>query len=255
MRTEMTDTAPALPLTGRCVLVTGGARRLGEAIARRLHAGGASIAIHHRTSGNEADSLIADLNAARAGSAAAFACDLLDVDNLAPLVERVLARFGRLDVLVNNASSFMPTPVGTITAAQFDDLIGTNLRAPLFLSQAAAPALRETRGLILNMVDIHGMRPLKAHPVYSSAKAGLIMLTKSLARELAPEIRVNAIAPGPVLWPEGGIDEALQAEIIGKTALKRSGSPDDIARAAFFFAAEAPFVTGQILAVDGGRSV
>jgi pteridine reductase len=149
----------------------------------------------------------------------------------------------------------MPTPVGQITAAQFDDLIGTNLRAPLFLSQAAAPALRETRGLILNMVDIHGMRPLRAHPVYSSAKAGLIMLTKSLARELGPEIRVNAIAPGPVLWPEGGIDAALQAEIIGKTALKRSGSPDDIARAAYFFAAEAPFVTGQVLAVDGGRSV
>jgi pteridine reductase len=255
MRTEMTDTAPALPLAGRCVLVTGGARRLGEAIARRLHVAGAAIAIHHRTSGNEADNLIADLNAARAGSAAAFACDLLDVGNLAPLVERVLARFGRLDILVNNASSFIPTPVGTITAAQFDDLVGTNLRAPLFLSQAAAPALRETRGLILNMVDIHGMRPLKAHPVYSAAKAGLIMLTKSLARELGPEIRVNAIAPGPVLWPEGGIGEALQAEIIGRTALQRSGSPDDIARAAYFFAAEAPFVTGQVLAVDGGRSV
>jgi pteridine reductase len=255
MRDTMTDIAPALPLAGRCILVTGGARRLGEAIARRLHAGGASVAIHHRTSGSEADSLVADLNAVRAGSTAAFACDLLDVEQLEPLIERVLAHFGRLDVLVNNASSFMPTPVGTITAAQFDDLVGTNLRAPLFLSQAAAPALRETRGLILNLVDIHGMRPLRAHPVYSAAKAGLIMLTKSLARELGPHVRVNAIAPGPVLWPEGGIDEALQAEIIGKTALKRSGSPDDIARAAYFFAADAPFVTGQVLAVDGGRSI
>lgn len=250
-----TDSAPALPLAGRCVLVTGGARRLGEAIARRLHGGGASVAIHHRSSGTEADGLIAELNAVRAGSAAAFACDLLEVRQLAPLVERVLARFGRLDVLVNNASSFAPTPVGTITAAQFDDLIGTNLRAPLFLSQAAAPALRDARGLILNLADIHGMRPLTAHPVYSSAKAGLIMLTKSLARELGPHVRVNAIAPGPVLWPEGGLDESLQAEIIGKTALKRTGSPADIARAAYFFAAEAPFVTGQILAVDGGRSV
>lgn len=251
----MTDITPALPLAGRCVLVTGGARRLGEAIARRLHAGGASVAVHHRASGNEADGLVAELNAARAGSAAAFACDLLDVVNLAPLVERAVERFGRLDVLVNNASSFMPTPVGAITAAQFDDLVGTNLRAPLFLSQAATPALRATRGLILNMADIHGLRPLKAHPVYSAAKAGLVMLTKSLARELGPEIRVNAIAPGPVLWPEGGIDSELQAEIIGKTALKRTGSPDDIARAAYFFAAEAPYITGQILAVDGGRSV
>ena len=149
----------------------------------------------------------------------------------------------------------MPTPVGTITAAQFDDLIGTNLRAPLFLSQAAAPALRATRGLILNMADIHGMRPLKAHPAYSAAKAGLIMLTHSLARELGPEVRVNAIAPGPVLWPEGGIDESLQAEIVAKTALKRAGSPADIARAAYFFAVEAPYVTGQVLAVDGGRSI
>jgi pteridine reductase len=251
----MTENAPALTLDGRCVLVTGGARRLGEAIARRLHAGGAAVAIHHRASGDEADSLVAELNALRAGSATAFACDLLEIDRLAPLVERVLERFGRLDVLVNNASSFMPTPVGAITAAQFDDLIGTNLRAPLFLSQAAAPALRATRGLILNMADIHGLRPLKAHPVYSSAKAGLVMLTKSLARELGPEIRVNAIAPGPVLWPEGGIDDELQCEIVGKTALKRSGSPDDIARAAYFFAAESPYVTGQILAVDGGRSV
>ncbi len=158
-------------------------------------------------------------------------------------------------MLVNNASTFYPTPVGSITLQQFDDLIGTNLRAPLFLSQAAAPALRESRGLIINMVDIHGRRPLKAHPVYSSAKAGLIMLTKSLARELGPEIRVNGIAPGPVLWPERDLDEALKEEIVARTALKRSGSPDDIASAAHFFAAEAPYVTGQVIAVDGGRSL
>lgn len=254
MREEMNNVAD-LPLAGHCALVTGGARRLGEAIARKLHAGGASVAVHHRTSGGEADSLISDLNAIRTGSAAAFACDLLDVLALPGLIAAVIARFGRLDILVNNASSFMPTPVGTITPEQFDDLIGTNLRAPLFLSQAAAAELRRNRGLILNLADIHGLRPLQAHPVYSSAKAGLIMLTKSLARELGPDVRVNAIAPGPVLWPDGGLDPALQDEIIAKTALKRAGSPEDIARTAWFFAAEAPYVTGQVLAVDGGRSV
>jgi pteridine reductase len=247
--------AADFPLAGRCALVTGGARRLGAAIVRKLHAGGAPVAVHHRASGGEADSLVRELDAIRTGSAAAFACDVLEVEALPALVADVVARFGRLDILVNNASSFMPTPVGTITAEQFDDLIGTNLRAPLFLSQAAALELRRTQGLILNLADIHGLRPLKTHPVYSAAKAGLIMLTKSLARELGPDVRVNAIAPGPVLWPEGGLDPALRDEIIAKTALKRTGSPEDVARAAYFFAAEAPYVTGQILAVDGGRSV
>jgi pteridine reductase len=250
----MTD-ANSSALTGRSVLITGGARRLGAAIARRLHAGGAAVAIHYRSSAAEARRLADELNGLRPDSAAAFGCDLLELDTLPGLVASVIDRFGRLDVLVNNASSFMPTPVGTITGSQFDDLVGTNLRAPLFLSQAAAPALRETRGLILNLADIHGLRPLKSHPVYSAAKAGLIMLTRSLARELGPEVRVNAIAPGPVLWPEGGLEQSLQNEIISKTALKRSGSPEDIARAAYFFAAEAPYVTGQILPVDGGRSI
>jgi pteridine reductase len=211
--------------------------------------------VHHLSSHDDADALVAELNAARADSAASHACDLRDLATLPTLVADVLARFARIDVLVNNASSFYPTPIGTITPEQFDDLIGTNLRAPLFLAQSAAPALRVTRGLVLNMVDIHGQRPLKAHPAYCAAKAGLIMLTRSLARELGPEIRVNAIAPGPVLWPEGGLDEALQQEIVGKTALKRGGSPDDIARAALFFAVDAPYVTGQVLAVDGGRSI
>ena len=191
----------------------------------------------------------------RADSALAVRADLRDVARLPALVEAALKRFGRLDVLVNNASTFYPTPMGTITPAQFDDLVGTNLRAPLFLSQAAAPALRESRGLIINMVDIHGRRPLRDHPVYSSAKAALIMLTKSLARELGPEVRVNGIAPGPVLWPERDLDDSLKAEIIAKTALKRPGSPEDIARAAHFFAVEAPYVTGQVIAVDGGRSL
>ena len=244
-----------LSLAGRCVLVTGGAKRLGAAIGRRLHASGASLVVHFNESRPAADALVAELESARAGSALAVRANLQDVARLPALVEAALTRFGRLDVLVNNASTFYPTPMGTITPAQFDDLIGTNLRAPLFLSQAAAPALRESRGLIINMVDIHGRRPLRDHPVYSSAKAALIMLTKSLARELGPEVRVNGIAPGPVLWPERDLDESLKAEIIAKTALKRPGSPEDIARAAHFFAVEAPYVTGQVIAVDGGRSL
>jgi pteridine reductase len=245
----------ALPLAGHCVLVTGGAKRLGAAIGRRLHAAGANVVVHYHQSQPSADALVAELERARAGSALAVRADLHDAERLPLLVDATLARFGRLDVLVNNASTFYPTPVGSITLAQFDDLVGTNLRAPLFLSQAAAPALRASRGLIINMVDIHGRRPLKAHPVYSAAKAGLVMLTQSLARELGPEVRVNAIAPGPVLWPERDIDPQLKDEIIAKTALKRSGSPDDIARTAYFFAAEAPYVTGQVIAVDGGRSL
>jgi pteridine reductase len=245
----------ALPLAGRCVLITGGAKRLGAAIGRKLHAAGASLVVHYNQSRAEAESLVGELVTLRPGSALAVGADLHEVARLPGLVAAAVERFGRLDVLVNNASTFYPTPVGTITAAQFDDLVGTNLRAPLFLSQAAAPALAEARGLIINMVDIHGRRPLRAHPVYSAAKAGLVMLTKSLARELGPDVRVNGIAPGPVMWPERDLDETLKTEIIAKTALKRSGSPEDIARAAYFFAVDAPYVTGQVIAVDGGRSL
>lgn len=243
------------PLADRCVLVTGGAKRLGAAIARRYHEAGANLVVHYHRSRPSADALVADLNSARAASAIAACADLNDLECLPGLVAAALDQFGRLDVLVNNASTFYPTPVGTITLAQFDDLVGTNLRAPLFLSQAAAPALRATQGLILNMVDLHGRRPLKAHPVYSAAKAGLVMLTMSLARELGPEVRVNGIAPGPVLWPERNLDPELKDEIIAKTALKRSGSPDDIARTALYLATEAPYVTGQVITVDGGRSL
>jgi pteridine reductase len=237
------------------VLITGGARRIGAEIARTLHAAGARLCIHYRSSGAQALALAAELNLARADSAAAVAADLSSVGAPETLIAAALARFGRLDVLVNNASSFYPTPVGRITAAIWDDLMASNLRAPLFLSQAAYPALLERRGLILNIVDIHGLRPLKGYAVYSIAKAGLAMLTRSLARELGPDVRVNGIAPGPVLWPERGVDEALKREIIGKTALKRLGSPEDIARTALFLARDAPYVTGQIIAVDGGRSI
>ena len=250
----MTSRAP-LPLQDHAVLVTGGARRLGAAMACALHDAGCRVMIHHRSSAGAAATLVDELNARRAGSAARIAADLNDLAALPGLVEATLAAFGRLDVLINNASTFYPTPVGEITAAQFDDLIGSNLRAPLFLSQAAAPALRASGGLILNMVDIHGFRPLKRHPVYSAAKAGLAMLTQSLARELAPDVRVNGIAPGPVMWPEAEMDPALRARIIDRTALKRIGRPEDIARAALFFVRDAPYVTGQILPVDGGRTV
>jgi pteridine reductase len=243
------------PLSGRCTLITGAAKRLGAAMVRAFHEAGAAVVVHYRGSAAQAEALVAELERARPGSAMACQADLNDLERLPGLIDAAVSRFGRLDVLVNNASSFYPTPVGTITAEQWDDLLGSNLRAPLFLSQAAAPALRETRGCIINMADIHGLRPLRAHPVYCAAKAGLVMLTRSLARELGPEIRVNAIAPGPVMWPEDGLPGDLREEIVNKTALKRTGSPDDIARTALFLAADAPYVTGQIIAVDGGRSI
>jgi pteridine reductase len=243
----------AQPLAGQTVLITGGARRLGAATAQTLHGAGANVVIHYRTSSQDATALIRTLNTARADSALTVQADLLDAARLPELITASVKHFGRLDILVNNASTFYATPVGEITPAQFEDLIGTNLRAPLFLAQAAAPELRRRRGLILNMCDIHGMKPLKNYPTYSAAKAALIMLTRSLARELAPEVRVNGIAPGPVMVPED-LDAALEAEIIGKTPLRRIGDPQDIGKAALYFATLAPYVTGQILAVDGGRS-
>ena len=211
--------------------------------------------VHFRSSAESAGELAHELNEARPDSAVLAECDLLDLTQLPALAEVATRAFGGLDILVNNASTFYPTPMGDVTEIDWNDLIGTNLKAPLFLSQAAASALHSRNGLILNVADIHGMRPLRRHPVYSVAKAGLIMLTKSLARELGPHVRVNAIAPGPVMWPEDGMDSELKEEIVGKTALKRPGSEQDVARAALFFASEAPYVTGQILAVDGGRSV
>ena len=250
-----TDAAHRAPLAGKAALITGAARRVGAVIARTLHAAGASVILHHHRSAEEAAALARELNDLRAASAILAPCDLLAGAALTELAQTAVAAFGGLDILVNNASSFYPTPVGEIDENDWNDLIGTNLKAPLFLAQALAPALRERGGLIINLADIHGMRPLRRHPVYCVAKAGLIMLTKSLARELGPRVRVNAIAPGPVMWPESGTDAALREEIIERTALKRIGSAEDVARAALFFAAEAPFVTGQILAVDGGRSI
>jgi pteridine reductase len=242
-------------LRDQVVLITGGARRVGAEIARTLHAAGANVFIHYRASAAAAIALADEFNKARAHSAAIHAAHLMNAEAPDKLVAAALLEFGRLDILINNASSFYPTPVGQISQPQWDDLIGSNLKAPLFLSQAAAPSLRAQRGLIINMIDIHALRPLKAHLVYSVAKAGLAMLTRALARELGPEVRVNGIAPGPVLWPEGDMDDALKREIIDKTALKRHGTARDVARAALFLAKDAPYITGQIIAVDGGRSI
>jgi pteridine reductase len=243
-------------LSGKVVLVTGAVKRVGAAIARRLHRQGASLMLHYRSSERDAQALQAELNAARQNSVALIQADLLDLAGLPEIVKNTLSRFERLDALVNNASTFFPTPVGEITLANWDNLMGTNLRAPLFLAQAAAPHLRRTGGAIVNITDIHADRPLKSYVVYSVAKAALAGLTRSLARELGPEIRVNAVAPGPILWPEDGSwDEVARQRVISHTLLKRTGDPDDIARAVHYLIAEAPYVTGQIIAVDGGRSI
>ncbi len=239
------------------ILITGGARRVGAAISRALHAGGANLIIHYRRSATEARALQADLNALRADSVALVQADLLNPAALSPLVQETVNRFGRLDVLINNASSFFPTPVGEITAENWDDLIGTNLKTPLFLSQVATPHLRKSGGSIINIIDIHADRPMKNHLVYSTAKGGLVALTRSLAAELGPEIRVNGLSPGPILWPEDERwnDELARQRIVNQTLLKRVGEPDDVARAARFLVFDAPYITGQIIAVDGGRSI
>ena len=243
-------------MQGRIVLITGGAKRVGAAICRRLHAAGANLMLHYRASAGEARLLQAELNHARPDSVALIQADLLDLNKLPAMVDQTLHTFGRLDALVNNASSFFPTPIGEITPQAWDDLIGTNLRAPLFLAQAAAPALRKGQGAIVNIVDIHAERPLKNFVVYSVAKAGLVAVTRSLARELAPEVRVNAVAPGPILWPDdASFDELSRQRIVSHTPLKREGDPDDIAKAVYYLVAEATYVTGDTISVDGGRHI
>jgi pteridine reductase len=242
-------------LDNHVALITGAARRIGAAIVRTLHAEGADVAIHYRESGDAANAVAEDLNAMRADSAATFAADLNDLASLNHLVDDVRAWRSRLDILVNNASSFYPTPVGEITEDQWDDLIGTNLKAPLFLSQAALPALRQARGVIINIVDIHSQRPLRNHTVYGLAKAGLAMLTRSLAKDLAPEVRVNGVSPGAILWPENGMSGATKDAILEQVPLGRPGTPDDVANAVLFMAKDANYVTGQIIAIDGGRSI
>jgi pteridine reductase len=242
-------------LETKVALVTGSARRIGRSIVRRLHEAGATVAIHYRGSAAEAAALAADLNADRPDSAAVFCGDLTRLEDIEALVSDVGNWRGRLDLLVNNASTFYPTPIGTVSEQHWDDLVGTNLKAPLFLSQAAVPMLREHGGVIINIVDIHAERPLKDHSVYGPAKAGLAMLTRSLAKDLAPEIRVNGVSPGAILWPEDGMNEATKNAILEQVPLGTPGSPEDIAGAVLFLARDAGYVTGQILAVDGGRSI
>jgi pteridine reductase len=244
-------------LENKIVLITGGAKRVGAAICRLLHAHGANLMIHYRNSVNEARALQSELNLKRANSVAIIQGDLLNLATLPNLVEETVKHFGKLDVLINNASTYYPTEIGNINEANWNDLMGSNLKAPLFLSQAAAIELRKQQGCIINITDMHVERPKKAYIVYSVAKAGLVTLTKSLAHELSPEVRVNAVAPGPVMWPENNpqFDEVYRQRVISQTLLKRIGEPDDIAKAVKFLIQDAPFMTGQIIAVDGGRSL
>jgi pteridine reductase len=251
----MNDPMSERTLENDVILVTGAARRIGAAIVTRLHASGARVAIHYRGSADAAERLALKLNCARKHSAIALQANLLDTNQLPLLVDAVVKWGGRLDCLVNNASSFYPTPVGSISDEQWDDLVGSNLKAPLFLSQAAAEKLRENRGCIVNIVDIHAQRPLRNHAVYGAAKAGLAMLTRSLAKDLAPDIRVNGVSPGAILWPEDGVSEASQRSILRQIPLQRAGKPDDIAGCVLYLLRDAPYITGQIIAVDGGRSI
>lgn len=239
----------------KVVLITGAAQRIGAQVARTLHGAGMKIVLHYRGSLPAAKALAGELNQVRADSAALLQADLSDPATLAPLVEAAAARWARLDALVNNASTFYPSPIGTVTLPQWHDLMEVNLKAPFFLAQAAAPLLTKSGGCIVNIADIHADRPLKGYPVYCMAKAGLVMMTRALARELGPAVRVNAVAPGAILWPEQGLDEAAQASILTRTALKRQGKPKDIAGAVLFLIRDAEYITGQVLSVDGGRSL
>lgn len=244
-------------LEGKVALVTGSARRIGAVTVRALHQQGATVVVHYRNSAAEAKALCDELNALRKDSCFIQQAELSSVSSLQKMIDNIINESGRLDVLVNNASSFYPTPVGEIKETDWDNLMASNLKAPLFLSQAAAPYLKKAQGCIVNMVDIHSERPLREHPVYCSAKAGLAMLTKSLAKELGPEVRVNGVSPGAIMWPEAD-DESPEAEaehqsILDKTSLKKSGSPDDIAKAIIFLVTQADYITGHIIPVDGGR--
>ncbi len=240
-------------LKDKVVLVTGSARRVGAETIRVLHADGANVVVHYRSSSAEAEALNSKLNILREGSCMTVQGDLTDIKNLANIIDTVIKTMGKLDVLVNNASTFYPTPVGDITEDNWDDLMGSNLKAPLFLSQLVAPYLKSTQGCIVNIVDVHGFRPMKNYPVYSVAKAGLLMLTQSLARELGPDVRVNGVAPGAILWPEEDENQSDKDVLLAKTALKREGSPNDIAKAILFLVRDADYITGQVIPIDGGR--
>ena len=239
----------------KVALVTGGAQRVGACLCKTLHAAEYNVLIHYRHSANEASQLAASLNAIRPNSAHGLPADLLDHKQIKRLIDAAKQTWGRLDLLINNASSFYPTDIGTSSEDDWQDLIGSNMKAPFFLSQAVMPLLKEQQGNIINITDIHAQKPLKGHTIYCSAKAGLVVLTKSLAKELAPDIRVNAIAPGAILWPENNMSDEVKQKIINDIALKRIGDPNDIAKTALFLAKDANYITGQVIAVDGGRSL
>lgn len=250
----MTTATPA-DLNGKTALVTGSARRIGAAIVKALHDAGMRVAIHYRGSADEARGLCRELTAIRPDSAQVFQADLIKAGEPERLIDIVCDWTGSLDLLVNNASTFYPTPLGEIDEACWADLVGSNLKAPLFLSQAAAPHLRAASGNIVNIVDIHARRPLRDHHVYGAAKAGLAMLTLSLAKDLAPDVRVNGVSPGAISWPEGGMTESVKASILSEVPLGRTGDPRDIATAVLFLVRDATYSTGQIITIDGGRSI
>ncbi len=241
-------------LTDKVALITGSAHRLGAETARTLHAEGMRLVLHYRQSRKAAQALQKDLNGQRADSVILVQADLLVINGMSPIVAQVIDSFGRLDVLINNASTFYPTRMGSVSEDQWDDLMGSNLKAPFFLAQAAAPYLAKHQGCIINIADIHADRPLKAHPIYSTAKAGLVMLTKALAVELGPDVRVNAVAPGAIMWPMN-IDQVTKQRIISRTVLKRKGEPNDVAKAILYLIKDAGYMSGQVLTVDGGRSL
>ncbi|MBI1424737.1 MAG: pteridine reductase [Gammaproteobacteria bacterium] len=238
----------------KVVLITGAAHRIGAVTARYLHEAGFNIILHYLSSRSPAQALQKELNGKRENSVVLVQADLCANNALNALAKEAFNAWQRLDVLINNASTFYRTPIGSANDQHWDDLFGTNVKAPFFLSQAAAPFLRKTHGCIINMVDIHARRPLKEYSIYSMAKAALETMTKALARELGPEIRVNGVAPGAILWPDN-IDEVTKQRIVSKTFLKRKGEPEDIAKAIRFIIEDAPYMTGQIISIDGGRSL
>lgn len=236
-------------------LVTGAARRIGATIARTLHAAGYDVALHCRRSRDDLDRLVADLEAARANSTLALQADLDRYEALPDLVDAAVERWGRLDALVNNASTFYPTPLPHATQTQWDELFASNARAPFFLSQAAAPHLKRSRGAIVNLVDVYAERSLPQHTLYCMAKAALVAMTRALARDLAPDVRVNAVAPGAVLWPDAGKPAAEQADMIARTPLARAGTPEEVAGAVLWLVRDATYTSGEVLRLDGGRSL
>ncbi|MCI0401733.1 MAG: pteridine reductase [Gammaproteobacteria bacterium] len=240
------------PLETRTALITGGARRIGAEIARGLHKAGINVVIHYRSSIDEAIALQQELNTARNESAHLLQADLLVLDTLQGLCEKAHGVWGRLDILINNASAFYPTPVADATESDWNEIVGINLKVPFFLAQCATPYLREVRGTIINIVDIHAERPLKDYVLYSTAKAGLIMLTKALAKELAPDVRVNGISPGAFLWPDS-MSKAAKQQILSRTLLKRKGQPSELVGAVLFLIRDADYMTGQVITIDGGQ--